>query len=152
MESQVQQAAPALWPLVVYFGAALFITVFMLVLSHLLGQRHMEPATGQPYESGVKPSGSAWIRFDVKYYLVAMFFVIFDVEAIFVFAWAIALYDLGWTGYVEILVFIGILLAALLYLWRMGALDWAAAGREVQNFNGELQKRGDTRRYRQKHG
>ena len=118
-----------LWPLAVYFVAALALAAVMLVLSHLLGPRHAEEATARPYESGIMPTGSAWIHFDVKYYLMAMFFVIFDVETVFIFAWAVALYDGGWTGYVEMLVFIGVLLAALVYLWRMGALGWAATSR-----------------------
>ena len=58
-----------------------------------------------------------------------MFFVVFDVESIYIFAWAIAWRELGWTGYIEVLVFIGILLAALVYLWRLGALDWGTVGR-----------------------
>jgi NADH-quinone oxidoreductase subunit A len=69
------------------------------------------------------------VRVDVKYYLVAMFFVIFDLEAVFVFAWAISLREAGWTGYVEMLVFLGVLTVALIYLWRLGALDWGEASR-----------------------
>ncbi len=114
----------ALWPLVVYFLAVLFLVTAILVVSYLLGQRHEEPTTGQVYESGVPPTGSARLRFPIDFYLVAMFFVIFDVESIFIFAWAIAWRDLGWAGYIEVLIFIGILLAALVYLWRIGALDW----------------------------
>lgn len=119
------QPENGLWPLAVYFAAALLLAVFMLVSSYLLGPRHMERATGEPYESGIKPTGSAWIHFDVKYYLIAMFFVIFDVESVFIFAWAGALREAGWSGYLEIAVFIGVLLATLFYLWRMKALEWA---------------------------
>lgn len=79
---------------------------------------------GEPYESGIVSTGTAQVRFDVRFYLVAMFFVIFDLETIFIFAWAVAARELGWTGYVEILIFIGILIAVLVYLWRLGALDW----------------------------
>ena len=68
--------------------------------------------------------GYARLRFPVKFYLVAMFFVIFDLETVFIFAWAIALRDVGWTGYIDMLVFVGVLVAALVYLWRLGALDW----------------------------
>jgi NADH-quinone oxidoreductase subunit A len=113
-----------LWPLAVYFVAVLSLVAAIIAVSYLLGQRHREPATGQAYESGIPPTGSARLRFPIDYYLVAMFFVIFDVESIFLFAWAIAWRELGWAGYIEVLVFIGILLAALLYLWRVGALDW----------------------------
>ncbi len=118
----------ALWPLALYFGAAVALAVVMLVLSYLLGERHRKRAAEVPYESGIIPTGPAWIRFDIKYYLIAMFFVIFDVEAVFVFAWAVGLHDAGWTGFFEMFVFIGILLVALFYLWRMGALEWAAGG------------------------
>lgn len=114
----------ALWPLAVYFGAALFIVAVMITLSYILGQRHSGRVTGEPYESGMVSTGSAYVRFDVKFYLIAMFFVIFDLEAIFIFGWAIALREVGWTGYIGVFIFIGILLAALVYLGRVGALEW----------------------------
>lgn len=113
-----------LWPLVVYFAGVLVVVAGMLLISYVLGQKHNERATGIPYESGMLPTGSARLRFDVKYYLVAMFFVIFDLETVFIVAWAIAFRELGWAGYVEILIFIAVLLAGLVYLWRQGALDW----------------------------
>ena len=113
-----------LWPLVVYAVAVLSLAAAIVVVSWLLGQRHSGPATGQVYESGFPPTGSARLRFSIDFYLVAMFFVVFDVESIFIFAWAIAWRELGWAGYIEVLVFIAILLAALVYLWRLGALDW----------------------------
>ena len=75
------------------------------------------------------PTDSARLRLSAKFYLMAMFFVIFDVAAVFIFAWVIAFRDLGWTGYLEILVFIGVLMVALAYLWREGALDWGPAKR-----------------------
>ncbi|MEJ2033574.1 MAG: NADH-quinone oxidoreductase subunit A [Deltaproteobacteria bacterium] len=123
------QAIP-LWPLVLYFGLVILTVVGMLALSYVLGEHHMERGTGEPYESGITTTGSPRIRFDVKYYLIAMFFVIFDLESIFVFAWAIALRESGWRGYIEIMIFIGILLAALGYLWRLGALEWAELQRK----------------------
>lgn len=114
----------ALWPFAAYFFIVVVLAAGILVLSWLLGQRHSDPQTGEPYESGVLPVGSARLRFDARFYLIAMFFVVFDLEAAFVFAWAVALHDAGWTGYIDMLVFIGILLAALAYLWRLGALEW----------------------------
>ena len=125
------KTAVALWPMAVYFGLALAIVISMLVISYLLGQRHMGRMTGQPYESGMPVTGSARLRFDIKYYLIAMFFVIFDLEAVFIFAWAVAVRELGWAGYIEILIFIGILFAALIYLWRLGALDWGTPRRRT---------------------
>src|SRR5512137_2574245 len=105
-------------------AAVLILAAAMIGLSYVLGERHAGRVTGEPYESGIKPTGAAWIRFDVKYYLIAMFFVIFDLESIFIFAWAVAVREAGWSGYLAIVIFIGILMAALFYLWRMGALDW----------------------------
>ena len=114
-----------LWPLVVFFVIVLIIPVGMLLLSHVLGQRHNEHATGSPYESGIVSEGSANVRFSVKFYLIAMFFVIFDLEAVFLYTWAVSARDLGWRGYWEALIFIVVLVAALAYLWRLGALDWS---------------------------
>jgi NADH-quinone oxidoreductase subunit A len=111
------------WPLVLYFFAVLAIVGAMVGISFFLGERHRERTTGEPYESGISPTGSARLRFDAKFYLIAVFFVIFDLEALFIFAWAVAVRELGWAGYVEMVVFISILLAALVYLWRVGALE-----------------------------
>lgn len=116
----------SLWPLVVYFLASVAIVSGMILLSYVLGQRHRGRATGEPYESGMVATGPAHVRFDVKFYLVAMFFVIFDIEAVFIFAWSIAIREAGWAGYVEILVFIAIMVCALVYLWRIGALEWGS--------------------------
>lgn len=111
-------------PLLIYFVAVLIIVASMLALSFFLGQRHQSRQTAQPYESGIRSFGSAHLRISVKYYLIALFFVIFDLESVFIFAWAVAAKDVGWAGYIEICIFIGILLAALVYLWKKGALDW----------------------------
>jgi len=116
------------WPLVVYFAAVLLLVAGMLAVSSVLGERHREPATGAPYESGILSQGSAQVRLSAKFYMVAMFFVIFDLEAVFIFMWAIAGRELGWAGYREAIVFIGVLAAALAYLWRVGALDWFPTG------------------------
>jgi NADH-quinone oxidoreductase subunit A len=113
-----------LWPLAVYAVIVGMLVVSMLALSYVLGQRHQDRATGSPYESGILSEGSARVRFPVQFYLVAMFFVIFDLEAVFIFAWAIAVRETGWPGYAEVLLFIMVLLATLAYLWRVGALDW----------------------------
>jgi len=115
------------WQLIVYGAAVLTVVVGMLLVSALLGQRHKERTTDDPYESGIIPTGSARIRFDVKFYLMAVFFVIFDLEAVFIFAWAVAARRLGWVAYAEILIFVGFLLLALVYLWRVGALDLGTA-------------------------
>lgn len=124
----------ALWPLVVYFIAVLLMISSMLLLSYFLGQRHRERMTDDPYESGIAVTGSARLRFDIRFYLIAVFFVVFDVEAVFLYAWAVSLRETGWPGYLEAVIFMGILFVALVYLWRMGGLDWRK--------NGDRPKRG----------
>src|SRR6201997_3799085 len=118
-----------LWPLAVYLVIVSTLVVAMLGLSFILGQRHYNRATGSPYESGILSQGSARVRFSAKFYLVAMFFVIFDLEAVFLYAWAVSVREAGWAGYWEVLVFVGILAATLAYLWRVGALDWGSVRR-----------------------
>ena len=118
--------AGPLWPLLVYAGAVVGLVLAIIAISYFLGERHRERATGLPYESGMIPTGAAARRLPVEFYLVALFFVIFDLEAVFLFAWAISLRQVGWAGYGEALVFMGVLAAALVYLWRLGALDWVA--------------------------
>ena len=113
-----------MWPFFVYGTAVVILIAAMLGLSYILGERHKASARSQPYESGILATGSARLRLSANFYLVAMFFVIFDLEAVFIFAWAIGLMELGWAGYIEIAIFIAVLLAGLVYLWRLGALDW----------------------------
>lgn len=130
----------ALWPLGLYFAAVLIIVTAMLALSYFLGERHREKQTSEPYESGVVSTGTARVRFDVKFYLIAMFFVIFDLEAVFIFAWAVSIRETGWSGYAEMMVFIGILTATLVYLWRIGALEWGAFSKTSSKFNVQCSK------------
>ncbi|MGA8830787.1 MAG: NADH-quinone oxidoreductase subunit A [Desulfomonilaceae bacterium] len=113
----------ALWPLAIYFFAAIALVVIMIGLSYLLGESHEERTTGDPYESGMVVTGSAHVRFNAPFYLIAVFFVIFDLETLFIISWAVAVRDLGWTGYIEIFVFIAVLFISLIYLWRVGALE-----------------------------
>src|SRR5262249_61877079 len=91
----------------------------MLGLSYLLGQRHQAKATGEPYESGIVSTGSAQLRFPAQFYLVAMLFVIFDLEAVFIFAWAVAFRELGWGGFIGVPVLMRVLVGALVVAWRM---------------------------------
>ena len=116
---------PPLWPLALYATLVVIVVSAMLGLSYVLGERHKDRATDDPYESGVVSTGSARVKLSVKYYLVAVFFVIFDLEAAFIFAWAVAFRTLGWAGYAEIIVFIIVLLVGLIYIWRNGAFDWS---------------------------
>ena len=102
---------------------------FMLGVSSLLGSKAWGRSKNEPFESGMLPTGGARLRLSAKFYLVAMLFVIFDIEALFLFAWSVSVRESGWTGFVEALVFIAILLAGLVYLFRVGALDWAPEAR-----------------------
>jgi NADH-quinone oxidoreductase subunit A len=111
-------------PFIVYFGGVVLLVLTMLGLSFVLGQRRSNKATNIPYESGVVPVGTSQIQLSVEFYLVAIFFVIFDLETVFIFAWAIAFFELGWKGYIAIMVFIVMLGVALVYGWRAGALEW----------------------------
>lgn len=120
-----------LWPLLLYVVLVVVLVVLLLALSAVLGERHDEPGTTVPYESGIVSTGSARLRFDAAFYLIAVFFIIFDLEAAFIFSWAVAFRDLGWAGYAEGVVFIGVLLAGLAYLWRSGGLDLASGRRRT---------------------
>jgi NADH-quinone oxidoreductase subunit A len=127
----LQSGTTPIWPLVVYTFAVLALVGIMIGLSYILGQRHKDRATGETYESGIVHTGTSQIRFTAHYYLVALFFIIFDLEAAFIISWAIAFRDLGWAGFIGIAVFIGILLVVLVYEWRIGALDYAADGKKI---------------------
>jgi NADH-quinone oxidoreductase subunit A len=103
----------------------------ILLLSYFLGQQHNAKATDQPFESGILHTGSARLRFSAQFYLVAMLFVIFDVEAVFIMLWAVAFYELGWPGYIGISVFIILLLVVLIYEWSKGAFDFGPDGMKI---------------------
>jgi NADH-quinone oxidoreductase subunit A len=111
------------WTFLLYAGIVLFLLGSIILLSYLLGQHHREKATDFPYEGGIKQTGSARLRFSAQFYLVAMLFVIFDVEAMFIMLWALGFYELGWAGYIGIAIFIGQLVVVLIYEWGIGALD-----------------------------
>ncbi len=115
-----------MWPFVLYFVLVVLLVTGMLLVSFVLGQRHHSPATGSPYEAGIVSEGSARLRLSAKFYLIAMFFVVFDVEAAFLFSWAIVARESGWTGFWEAFVFAAVLMATLLYLARVGALNWSS--------------------------
>jgi NADH-quinone oxidoreductase subunit A len=121
-----------LWPFLVFIGAVFALTAFMLGFSYILGERHSERVTDEPYESGAMATGSAKRRFDAGFYLIAVFFVIFDLEAVFIFAWAVSLRELGWAGYVSAMVFILFLLAGLGYLWGCGALETSTHRQRIE--------------------
>jgi len=113
-----------IWPIVIYGVLVLLLVGGMIALSYLIGPRHRAPGRNVPYESGIQPTGSARVRYGARYYLVALFFLLFDIEAAIVFAWAVAVYELGWQGYIVASLFVITLLLGLIYVWRLGGLDW----------------------------
>ena len=121
-----------LWAFALYALLVLIIAGSMIGLSALLGERHRERFTNQPYEGGILSEGTARVRFSIKFYMMAMFFVVFDLESVFLYTWAVAARELGWLGYGEALVFMVVLMAALIYLWRLGALDWSPEGQKMR--------------------
>lgn len=128
-----------LWPLLIYSVVVIVLIVALLFASTLLGQKRKDHATHEVYESGVIGTGSANFKIAVPFYLTAILFIIFDLEAAFLFAWAIAVREAGWIGFVEVFVFIFILIAGLLYLWKSGALEWRTQRqqRDLANLKGE---------------
>jgi NADH-quinone oxidoreductase subunit A len=100
-----------------------------IVISGLVGPRKPSPEKAAPYECGMPPVGDARERQSVKFYLVAMIFLLFDIEVAFLYPWAMALRDLGWAGFVQVVVFVGLLLSGYVYVWRKGALDWGEEDR-----------------------
>jgi len=115
----------SVWPVVLYGVLVLILLAGMVILSYLLGERHRGRARNEPYESGIMPTGSARIRYGVRYYLLAVFFLLFDVEAAVLFAWAVAFREVDWIGYIEAVLFIVTLAAGLVYVWKLGGLDYS---------------------------
>ena len=101
------------------------VPVLALGTAKLLSPRLRGPERRTTYESGVEPIGGAWIQFNIRYYMFALVFVIFDVETVFLYPWAIAFSKLGLLAFIEALIFIAILVVALVYAWRKGALEWS---------------------------
>jgi len=130
LNTSIENSVP-LWPLLLYGAIVLTLVGAMLGLSYFLGQRHKDHATNEPYEGGILSDGSARIRFSSQFYMIAMLFVIFDVETIFIVSWAIAFEELGWYGYFGVLIFIILLVVVLIYEWRNGALDFGPDGGKI---------------------
>ena len=119
------EATSTLGNLAFYAVLVLGLCAAFLGVSYVLGQRsRLNQAGREAYESGIVPTGDSRFRLSSKFYLVAVFFVIFDLEAVYIFAWAVGARESGWPGYIELLIFVAILFAALIYLWRLGALEW----------------------------
>jgi len=121
-------------PLLIHFIIVGLLATAMVVLSRILGYRKPSLAKLSPYECGMVPVGNARERFSVKFYLVAMLFIIFDVEAVFLYPWAVILKELKMFGFWEMMVYIGVVLVGFFYVWKKGVLDWAFGG----NARGEI--------------
>jgi NADH-quinone oxidoreductase subunit A len=112
-------------PLLLMLLAAMAVSGGILGVSALIGRHRPSPAKDQPYECGILPTGDAREPFPVHFYLVGLVFILFDIEAIFLYPWALVYRDLKWFGFVEMVLYIVILLAGYIYLWKKGALDWS---------------------------
>ena len=130
------------FPILIFGAMVLLMGTFLvaigLILGKVMGHARPDKAKQSPYECGFEAFEDTRMKFDVRYYLVAILFIIFDLEVVFLFAWAVAVREAGWLGLIEISVFIFILIVALFYLWRIGALDWRTAiqRRELQQVKG----------------
>jgi NADH-quinone oxidoreductase subunit A len=115
---------PPYVPILVLGGVAFGFAVFTLVVSSLLGKPRPNAAKSASYECGIPSIGSARERFPIKFYLVCMIFILLDVDAAFLYPWALVFRELGVFGFVEMLVFVGLLGGGFVYAWKVGALDW----------------------------
>ncbi len=115
-------------PILMHAGLVVVVAGAMVVLSSLIGRHVRTRAKLMPYESGVTPVGNTRQRFSVKFYLVAMLFILFDVEAVFLYPWAVIYKELRLFGFIEMLIYMIIIFAGFFYIWKKGALDWSKAG------------------------
>lgn len=129
---------PSFYHVAIYSLVSVTLIVGLLLAAWWLGEKRTSVAKGMPYESGVAPSGSARLAWPVPFYLVAIFFIVFDVEAAFIFTWAVAWDLLGIDGLIQITVFITILFAGLAWLWLKGGLDWGPSRERNADFSQSL--------------
>jgi NADH-quinone oxidoreductase subunit A len=114
------------FPVLVQIAIALVVASALVALSYLLGKRVRNRVKDSPYESGIAPTGSARERFSVKFYLVAIVFILFDIEAVFLYPWAVVYRELKMFAFVEMLLFVILILSGFFYIWKKGALDWSS--------------------------
>jgi NADH-quinone oxidoreductase subunit A len=112
------------FPLVVLFALAGFVVLTLLLIAQNVGPKTLDPVKAEPFESGNPPKGDARIRFSVRFYLVAMLFLIFDLEVVFLYPWAIYFRQLGLFGLIQMAIFLIILIVGYIYVWKKGALEW----------------------------
>jgi NADH-quinone oxidoreductase subunit A len=114
-------------PVLILAIVVVVLAVVMLLLSYILGPRRPSKTKLAAYECGIEPTGDARHRFSVKFYLVAMVFILFDVEVIFLYPWAVIFHELRMFGFIEMLLFVGLVFPGFIYLWRKGIFDWSQA-------------------------
>ena len=117
------------FPVLLQVAIAMAVATLMLGLSYLLGKNVRNRVKDMPYESGIVPTGDARQRFSVKFYLVGMLFILFDIEAIFLYPWAVVYRQLKMFAFVEMLIFIVLILCGFFFIWKKGALDWSYSDR-----------------------
>ena len=127
-----------IWPFIVFSTIVILLIGIMIGLSYVLGERHKEKTTDEPYESGIPPTGDARLRFSSSFYLIAMFFVIFDLDAAFIMLWAVSFRELGLPGYIGIVIFIAILMILLVYELSIGALDFGPNGKKILKYKNRM--------------
>jgi len=115
------------FPVLVQALVAMALAAGLLTVSFVLGKRVRNKVKDIPYESGIVPTGDARQRFSVKFYLVAMLFILFDIEAIFLYPWVVVYRELLMSGFVEMLIFVILILSGFFYIWKKGALEWSGA-------------------------
>ncbi len=120
------------FPVLLQVAIAMAVATLMLGLSYLLGKKVRNRVKDMPYESGIVPTGDARQRFSVKFYLVGMLFILFDIEAIFLYPWAVVYRQLKMFAFVEMLIFIVLILCGFFFIWKKGALDWSYSDRPEQ--------------------
>jgi len=128
------------WATAIFVLVILVVCGAMILVSAFVGGRTRGRAKNEAFESGVVGAGTAQLRLPAKFYLVAMFFVIFDVEALYLYAWAVSVRESGWAGFIEATIFILILFVGLVYLWRVGALKWAPSMRKARSRASDLKE------------
>ncbi|MGC9945137.1 MAG: NADH-quinone oxidoreductase subunit A [Bryobacteraceae bacterium] len=125
---QTYADAQTYWPVLLQAVIAMAVATGMIGISYILGHKVRNRVKDMPYECGITPTGNARERFSVKFYLVGMLFILFDIEAIFLYPWAVVYRELKLFAFFEMLLFIALVLAGFFYIWKKGALDWSGAG------------------------
>jgi NADH-quinone oxidoreductase subunit A len=125
-----QTYAETYWPVLLQALIAMAVAAGMIGISYILGHKVRNRVKDMPYECGIVPTGSARERFSVKFYLVGMLFILFDIEAIFLYPWAVVYRELKLFAFFEMLLFIALVLAGFFYIWKKGALDWSGEPRK----------------------